>query len=132
MQDFRKIQAWQHNRELTRLVYSVTAKFPADERFGLTSQIRRAAVSIGANIAEGSGRGSAADKIRFLQMSFGSSTELLHHLITSVDLGFLEPASFEELDSKLESVRRLTFAYMRGIAVSSRPRQYAEAVSRGR
>jgi four helix bundle protein len=115
MQDFRKIQAWQHNRELTRLVYGATATFPADERFGLTSQIRRAVVSIGANIAESSGRGSSADKLRFLQMSLGSSTELLHQLITSVDLGFLEASVFEDLDPRLESVRRLTFAYMRGI-----------------
>ena len=121
MQDFRKIQAWQHNREVTRLVYSATATFPADERFGLTSQIRRAVVSIGANIAEASGRGSAADKQRFLQMSLGSSTELLHHLITSVDLGFLESSTFEELSPKLESVRRLTFAYMRGIRDPGKP-----------
>ena len=120
MQDFRKIKAWQQNREVTKLVYRITAKFPADERFGLTTQIRRAVVSIGANIAEASGHGSAADKLRFLQMSLGSSTELLHHLITSVDLGFLQPAVFDELDPRLESVRRLTFAYMRGIRGSSK------------
>ena len=123
MQDFRRIQAWQCNREVTRLVYEVTATFPPDERFGLTAQIRRAVVSIGANIAEASGRGSAADKRRFLQMSLGSSTELLHHLITSTDLGFLKPSAFEELSPKLESVRRLTFAYMRGIRDSVPPKK---------
>jgi four helix bundle protein len=113
MQDFRKVRAWQQNRELTVLVYRITAKFPADERFGLTSQMRRAAVSIGANIAEGCGRASDADKQRFLQMSFGSAVELLHHMITSVDLGFLDPTEFDELESKLMSVRRLTFGFIR-------------------
>ena len=118
MQDFRKVRAWQQNRELTVLVYRITSKFPADERFGLTSQMRRAVVSIGANIAEGCGRSTDADKQRFLQMSFGSAVELLHHMITSVDLGFLEQTDFDVLESKLISVRRLTFGFIRKLKPS--------------
>jgi four helix bundle protein len=113
MQDFRKIKAWQANRELTVLVYQVSAAFPRDERFGLTSQLRRAVVSIGANIAEGCGRGSDADSLRFLQMSFSSATEALHHLITASDLGFLNDRDFTELDGRLESVRRMLAGFMR-------------------
>lgn len=106
MQDFRKIQVWQLNRELTVNVYRATASFPRDERYGLTSQMRRAVISIGSSIAEGCGRGSTADTLRFFQMSFGSSVELLHQLITSSDLGFLPEQEFNELDKELEVIRR--------------------------
>ncbi len=118
MQDFRKVQAWQKNRELTVLIYKVTAGFPTYERFGLTAQMRRAVVSIGANIAEGCGRGSDPDKQRFFQISFGSAVELLHHIITSLDLGFITQSQFDELDEKLESVRRLIFGFVRKLRSS--------------
>src|SRR5438552_5243425 len=106
MQDFRKIQVWQLNRQLTVNVYRATASFPRDERYGLTSQMRRAVISIGSSIAEGCGRGSTADTLRFFQMSFGSSVELLHQLITSHDLGFLSDGKLAELDREAEVVRR--------------------------
>lgn len=112
MQDFRKIRAWQENRELTVMVYRMTAKFPPSERFGLTAQMRDAVVSIGANIAEGCGRGSRADTLRFFQMSFGSATELLHHLITASDLGFLAADDFRELDTRLDAIRRKIAKFM--------------------
>jgi len=112
MQDFRKVKAWQANRELIVSIYRVTAGFPREERYGLTSQMRSAAVSIGANIAEGCGRGSRADTLRFFQMSFGSAVELLHHLITSMDLGFLTEKQFDELEAVLGSVRRMIAGFM--------------------
>jgi four helix bundle protein len=112
MQDFRKIQAWQENRELTVRVYRITAGFPREERFGLVSQMRDAVVGIGANIAEGCGRGTIPDTLRFFQYSFGSNTELLHHFITSSDLGFLTGPQFTELDERLESIRRKTSRFM--------------------
>jgi four helix bundle protein len=106
MQDFRKLQVWQLNRELTVLIYRATEQFPATERYGLVSQMRRAVVSIGSCLAEGCGRASTADTLRFFQMSFSSAVELLHHLITSLDLDFLPRMQFDELDRKLEVVRR--------------------------
>ena len=106
MQDFRKIQVWQLNRQLTVNIYHATAAFPRDERYGLTSQMRRAVISIGSSIAEGCGRGSTADTLRFFQMSFGSSVELLHQLITANDLGFLPDNDFAQLDRESELVRR--------------------------
>jgi four helix bundle protein len=113
MQDFRKIRAWQENRELTVLIYKATATFPQSERYGLVAQMRDAVVSIGANIAEGCGRGSTADTLRFFQMSFSSNTELLHHLITSMDLEFLDSTKFAELDERLDSIRRKLATFMR-------------------
>src|SRR5687768_5009420 len=101
MQDFRKLLVWQKNRALVADIYRATATFPADERFGLTSQMRRSVIGIGASIAEGCGRGSRKDTSRFFQIAFGSSTELLHHLITALDLGFLTQEQFDSLDGKL-------------------------------
>lgn len=115
MQDFRNIKAWQANRLLTVRIYRVTATFPRAERFGLTAQMRGAVVSIGANIAEGCGRGSPADTLRFLQMSFGSPVELLHHLITASDLGYLTKEQYTSLEEDLGSVRRMTAGFMRSL-----------------
>ena len=112
MQDFRKLRVWQMNRTLTVEVYRVTARFPKEERYGLTAQTRSAVVSIGANIAEGCGRGSRADTNRFMQIAVGSSVELLHHLITSLDLGFLGEDDFRQLDRENEAVRRMLFRLM--------------------
>ena len=112
MQDFRKIRAWQANRELTVLIYRISARFPKEERYGMTAQIRSATISIGANIAEGCGRGSNADMLRFFQIAFGSAVEVLHYLITAVDLGMITGAEFQELESRLQSVRRMLAAFM--------------------
>ena len=113
MQDFRNLEVWQLNRRFTVNVYRATDAFPRDERFGLTSQMRRAAVSIGSGIAEGCGRGSNADTLRFLQMSFSSSMELLHQLITAHDLGFLPDDTLSSLDKELETIRRKLARFMR-------------------
>jgi four helix bundle protein len=89
------------------MVYRVTASFPATERYGLAAQMRSAVVSIGANIAEGCGKGSRADTNRFFQTSFGSACELLHHFILATDLGFLTEDQFQELESQLEPIRKM-------------------------
>jgi four helix bundle protein len=75
MQDFRKLQVWRDAQELTVDIYKITASFPYDERFGLTSQLRRASVSIGANIAEGCKRATPVDKAHFMNIAEGSSAE---------------------------------------------------------
>ncbi len=115
MQDFRKLLVWQKNRTLVADIYRATSNFPADERFGLTSQMRRAVIGIGAAIAVGCGRGSRKDTSRFFQISFGSTTELLHHLITALDLGFLTQGQFDALDKKLLEVRKMLASLMKRI-----------------
>src|SRR5215213_1558381 len=85
MQDFRKLEVWQLAHELTLSVYRQTKTFPSDERFGLTSQVRRAACSIEANLAEGCGRGSDTDFSRFVQMAMGSACEVQCHLQIAFD-----------------------------------------------
>lgn len=112
MQDFRKIRAWQANREFTVLVYRLSGRFPKEERYGITAQIRSATISIGANIAEGCGRGSNADMIRFFQIAFGSAVEVLHYLITALDLGFIDEEEFANAEGQLLAIRRMIAAFM--------------------
>ena len=89
MQDFKKLTVWQESHALTLKVYGLCANFPASEMYGLTSQTKRAASSIPANIAEGCGRDGGADFARFLQIAQGSASELEYHLLLARDLGFI-------------------------------------------
>ena len=82
MQDFRKLEVGQRSHALTVKIYELTRGFPAEEKFGLTSQLRRAAVSIESNLAEGSSRGSDPDFRRFVQMALGSASEVECHTIS--------------------------------------------------
>ena len=88
MNNFKKLIIWQKARELVKDVYLITRKFPKEELFGLTSQIRRATVSIALNIVEGSGRGTNKDFAHFLDVAFGSALEVEAQIILSLDLEF--------------------------------------------
>ena len=112
MQDFRNIDAWRLSRPLVVAVYRATRAFPSDERFGLTLQVRKSVMAIGANIAEAMGRSTRADVARVLQHSVSEGNETLHHLITAHDLGYLTKSQFEALVEELEPVRRKTFNLM--------------------
>jgi len=90
MRDHRKLEAFELADGLALQVYKATRDFPAEERFGLTSQIRRAAVSIGANIVEGSARASEADYVRFLNIAYSSACELEYELSIASRLGYLD------------------------------------------
>jgi len=94
---FTHLIAWQKNHQLVLKIYKITKKFPKEELFGLVSQIRRAAASITANIAEGYGRFHSKDRIRFYLHARGSSTELQNHLILARDLNYITEAEFNEL-----------------------------------
>ncbi len=94
---FTHLIAWQKNYQLVLKIYKITKKFPKEELFGLVSQIRRAAVSITANIAEGYGRFHSKDRIRFYLQARGSSTELQNHLILAHDLNYITEEEFNVL-----------------------------------
>jgi four helix bundle protein len=95
--NFTDLLAWQKNQNLVLRIYKITKKFPKTEIFGLTSQIRRSASSITANIAEGYGRFHYRDKMRFYYQARGSNTETQNHLILARDLNYLDKKEFEEL-----------------------------------
>ncbi len=86
---FEKLEVWQDARKLTVEVYKLTEKFPEREKFGLTNQLRRASVSVGGNIAEGTTRSSSKEQAHFSSISYGSLMETMSHLITSFDLKFI-------------------------------------------
>ena len=93
---FEKLDVWKEAQILTILIYELTGKFPNKEKFGLTNQMRRASVSIGANIAEGSSRFSAKEQAHFYSISYGSLMELMSHLFTALDLNYLNDEVFEK------------------------------------
>ena len=107
MKDFRKLDVWAKAHALTLAIYRVTAGFPTEERYGLTSQLRRACVSIPTNIAEGCGRNSDAELARFAEIAMGSSSEVEYLLLLSRDLNYLNSDTFERLADGVIEVKRM-------------------------
>jgi four helix bundle protein len=112
---FENIIAWQKAHFFTRYVYDITKHFPEDERYGLVSQFRRAAVSIGANIAEGYKKISKADKLRFLNIAEGSLAECENYIILSKDIEYINEKEYILLCQSAKEVSRLLTAYSNGI-----------------
>ena len=101
---FEKLEVWVEAKDFTKQIYTLTSKFPNTERFGLTSQLRRAAISIASNIAEGSARNSFKDKAHFTTIAFGSAVEVLNQLILSCELDFISEPDYQEIRKKVESI----------------------------
>jgi four helix bundle protein len=112
---FEQVIAWQKAHSFTVMVYKLTRSFPKEELFGLTSQFRRAAVSIEANIAEGYKKLSKTDKLRFLNISEGSLAECKNYIILSRDLGYIDSEQFTQLHDTIEEASKLLTAYSIGI-----------------
>ena len=107
MRPHHRLEAWSKSLELVTSVYRHTERFPKEEKFGLTSQIRRAAISIPANVAEGDGRRSQKEFVHFLSSSQGSASELETELIIAHRLGYLDETTFAQLIASLEQMGRL-------------------------
>lgn len=101
---FERLEVWQKSRELTKTIYQLTKDFPADERFGLTAQIRRAAVSVASNIAEGCSRHQPADKARFTEIAFGSLLEVINQMILAADIGMIDIEKVNKLRPLVEEI----------------------------
>src|SRR5579863_10092782 len=110
MRNYKDLRVWEEAHRLTLSVYKVTQAFPKEERFGLTSQIRRASASIPANLAEGCGRRSDGEMGRFVQIAMGSGAELSYHLLLARDLGFVRSEDYAELDAHLTRLMRMLSA----------------------
>lgn len=114
--DFKKIIAWQKADDLVVEIYKTTkAFFPKDERFGMTSQIQRAAVSVPANIAEGSGRDTLKDFLRFLHLAQGSLSEVEYYLHLANRLSYLDQETYSKLEENRAEVGRLLYGLIRSI-----------------
>jgi four helix bundle protein len=115
MGDYRDLKAWNASRELALVTYRVTENFPAAERFGLVAQMRRAAVSVMSNIAEGAGRASDRQFAPFLRIASGSLRELESQAIVSLDLGYCPATAHDELNQASLTAGRLLFGLLRSV-----------------
>jgi four helix bundle protein len=109
---FEKLNVWIDSKELVKLIYSVTGKFPEEEKFGLISQIRRATISIASNLAEGTSRTTKKDKAHYTTIAFSSSMEVLNQIIISRELNYISLEDYgiirkqiEKVSNKLNSLR---------------------------
>ena len=107
MKDFRDLQVWHRAHQLTLAVYRLTATFPRDELYGLTTQLRRSSSSIAANLAEGCGRNGDAELARFCAIAMGSASELEYHLLLARDLDLLKGADYTTLADQTTEVKRM-------------------------
>lgn len=108
MHRFKDLEIWRMSRAFCLDIYEITSSFPDSEKFGLTNQLRRAAVSVPSNIAEGCSRKSNKDFSRFLEIAIGSIYEIETQLLISNDLGFIETHSLEKLLDELNSITKMT------------------------
>ncbi len=110
MHNFKELKVWQKAVELATHIYEATKNFPKDEKFGLTSQIRRSVVSISSNIAEGAGRNSNKEFKLFLNYAYGSCSELETQLIISKNLDFLNTDSLSILSDSINEIQKMIFS----------------------
>ena len=119
MKDFRNLLVWEKAHQLTLQVYRSLVAFPKEERYALADQIRRAAVSIPANIAEGCGRGTDADFARFLQIAMGSASELEYEILLAKDLGFLSSEAHSALTTQISEVKQMLTSFLKKLKADS-------------
>jgi four helix bundle protein len=115
IRDYRDLRAWQQARALVKSVYAVTRRFPKEELFGLAQQMRKAAVSVPSNVAEGYGRGSRKDYVRFLQIARGSLYEVQTQLLLAQDLGYLTVEQAEPVEHEVIQCCQLFHGLLRSL-----------------
>jgi len=117
MKDFRRLKVWEKAHNLTLDIYRVTKTFPREELYGLTSQMRRSSVSMGANIAEGCGKQGNSELHRFLRIASGSASELTYHLLLARDLNYLALEDHQRINQGLLELRRMLTALIQKVGL---------------
>lgn len=107
MSDYRQLEVWQKAHAVTMEIYGLTKGFPVEERFGLVTQMRRAAVSVGANLAEGRGRRGDPEFGRFIKIALGSTYELEYELLVAADAGFISRERYDHLHRELNRIGKM-------------------------
>jgi four helix bundle protein len=120
MHQFKELKVWQKGREFVKDIYLTTPNFPKDELFGIVSQMRRSAVSIPANIAEGCGRNTDADLNRFFDIANGSAFELETLTILAYDLDFISQEEFGRCDKKINKIQRMIFGFKNSLNLNAK------------
>ena len=116
MRDFHELKVWVKAHRLVVSIYAVTQHFPSEERFGLTRQIRRTAVSIPSNIAEGCGRNTEPEMARFLDIASGSASELDYQILLARDLRYIDEDNYKKLAHQIQEVRRMLYGFKKTMA----------------
>jgi len=119
MRDFHDLKVWGKAHQLVLAIYKASTGFPQSEIYALTSQFRRAAISIPSNIAEGCGRKTETEFARFLQIAMGSASEVQYHLLLARDLGFVKDSEFQQLESDVTEVKRMLTALIQKLNAES-------------
>jgi len=119
LRNFKDMQVWHKAHSLVIKIYKLTSLFPADEKFGLISQMRRAVSSIAINIAEGCGRGSNIEFKRFLDIAMGSANEVEYEILLARDLEYIDDKYYNEIMSYIEEVKKMLTSYINRIKVST-------------
>ncbi len=117
-QSFIELIVWQKANELRKLIYKITAQFPADEKFNLTSQLRRASFSVGANIAEGFGRFHFKENTQYCRQARGSLEEVFDGILFAKEMNFMDNEAFNIAESLIDDCRKLLNAYIRSIGTT--------------
>lgn len=121
MRDYRKLKVWEKGHELVKDIYRVSSQFPADEKYGITNQLRRAAVSVPTNIAEGCGQNSEAQLCRFLSIASGSLSECDYLLFLSSELGMISEPDYSNLSSNVISLSKMLRTFMERFSETQMP-----------
>jgi four helix bundle protein len=121
VQSYRDLLVWQKSMALAKVIYKLTAAFPPEEKFGLVSQMRRAAVSVPSNIAEGQARNTSGEFVQFISHAEGSLAELDAQLALAVDFGFLASAKVESSFNSIEELRRMLNGLRRVVSGQKKP-----------
>jgi four helix bundle protein len=115
MRNYRDLQVWKKAHDLTLELYRVSQRFPREEMYGITGQLRRAAVSIRANLAEGCGRRTSNELARFVRVAMGSASELDYHILLCRDIGLMSSDDFSISTAKLTEVRKMLTSFLQSV-----------------
>jgi four helix bundle protein len=118
VRDFRELLVWQKGHRLALDVYEATRDFPVEERFGISAQVRRAAVSIASNIAEGCGRDGERELARYLVIAAGSTSEVEYQLLLARDLGYLPERTHQKLDAQANELKKMLNAFVQKLTTN--------------
>jgi len=119
MHNFKELKVWQISRQLVKSVYELSGSFPTEEKYGITSQLRRCSVSIPTNIAEGCGRNTDKDFAHFLNISLGSAYELESLLFLCFDLKLISENQLEEILARIAEIQKMTFGLIKTLRQES-------------
>lgn len=115
MRDYKKINAWERSHRFFLGIYELTEQFPSDEKFGIISQLRRAALSIPTNIAEGCGRSTERELVRFMDIASGSASEVDYLLYLAMELNYIDQDQYDTASNELTEIRKMISGYIKTV-----------------